>query len=135
GSRAGQAGRYGYIVIAPAWGREQQTAYGYTLNEHLAVLHTLRDACRHFAIDTDRLFLSGHSMGGDAAWDIGLSHPDLWAGVVPIVAVSDRYGALYWENARQVPFYLVAGEMDGDKTKRNARDLDRCLNNRFDFTL
>ena len=31
-------------------------------------------------IDTDRVFLTGHSMGGDAAWDIGLAHPDLWAG-------------------------------------------------------
>ena len=60
---AGQAGRNGYIVIAPAWGREQQSEYGYTLAEHLAVLHTLRDACRHFSIDTDRVYLSGHSMG------------------------------------------------------------------------
>ena len=69
--------------------------------------NSLRDACRRFSIDTDRVFLSGHSMGGDAAWDIGLAHPDLWAGVIPIVAQSDRYCTLYWENARYVPFYVV----------------------------
>ena len=30
-------------------------------------------------------------MGGDAAWDIGLAHPDLWAGVIPITAESGRF--------------------------------------------
>ena len=72
------------------------------------MLASLRDACRRFAVDTDRVFLSGHSMGGDAAWDIGLAHPDLWAGVIPIVGrIADSYCTFYWENARNVPFYVV----------------------------
>ena len=74
-------------------------------------------------------------MGGDAAWDIGLAHPDLWAGVIPIVAQSDRYCNLYWENARYVPFYVVAGELDGAKLAKNARDLDRYLRRGFDTTV
>ncbi len=99
------------------------------------MLVSLRDACRRFSIDTDRVFLSGHSMGGDAAWDIGLAHPDLWAGVIPIVAQADKYCSRYWQNAEHVPFYFVAGELDGDKTIKNARDLDRYLTNRFDVTV
>ena len=99
------------------------------------MLNSLRDACRRFSIDTDRVFLSGHSIGGDAAWDIGLAHPDLWAGVIPIVAQSDRYCARYWENARYVPFYVVAGELDGTKLINNARDLDRYLRRGFDSTV
>ena len=101
--------------------------------EHAAVLSCLRDASRRFSLDTDRVFLSGHGMGGDAAWDIGLAHPDLWAGVMPIVAVADygpqapKYISQYWENARYVPLYFVAGELDGDKTKRNGRDFDRYM--------
>ena len=31
-------------------------------------------------------FLTGHGIGGDAAWDIALAHPDIWAGVMPFVA-------------------------------------------------
>ena len=56
-------------------------------------------------------------MGGDAAWDIGLAHPDLWAGVIP-----DRGRrptstcSHYWQNAKYVPLYFVGGELDGDKT-------------------
>src|SRR5262249_52448482 len=82
----GQAARYGYSVVAPAWAREHQKEYEFSSREMAAVLHSLRDACRRFSIDTDRVYLSGHSMGGVAAWDLGLAHPDLWAGVIPIVA-------------------------------------------------
>jgi len=126
--RLGQAARYGYIVVAPQWTKPHQVEYGYSAREHAAVLYPLRDACRRFSIDTDRVFLSGHSMGGDAVWDIGLAHPDLWAGVIPIVATADKYVSRYWENGRYVPMYFVAGEMDGDKMSRNSMDLDRYLN-------
>jgi predicted esterase len=135
GNRLGQATRYGYIIIAPAWSNEGQVEYGFSAAEHAAVLNSLRDACRRFAIDTDRVFISGHSMGGDAAWDLGLSHPDLWAGVIPVVARSSKYINLLWENVALVPFYLVGGELDGDKSKANAKDLDRYLTRNYNATV
>jgi len=128
GGRAGQAWRRGYIVIAPAWAAEHQTHYRYSPREHAAVLDCLRDACRRFSIDTDRVFLSGHSMGGDAAWDIGLAHPGLWAGVIPIAATANRVCNLMWENAKLVPFYFVCGELDPQRgVADNARDWNRYL--------
>ena len=135
GARFGQAARNGYIVVAPEWTAEHQKEYGYSAREHAAVLGSLRDACRRFAIDTDRVFLSGHSIGGDAVWDIGLAHPDLWAGVIPISASVGRYCTLYWENAKLVPFYFVIGELDGSRLANNARDLDRYLRGGFDATV
>ncbi len=136
GQRTGQAARYGYIVIAPAWADEHQKSYGYSAREHAAVLNSLRDACRRFSIDTDRVFLSGQSIGGDAAWDIGLAHPDLWAGVMPIAAQSDRYCTFYWQNGRYVPFYIVAGELDGGKMVKNAHStLDRWLRYGYNATV
>ena len=135
GARFGQATRHGYIVIAVDWQKEGQREYGFTAREHATVLASLRDACRRFSIDTDRVFLSGHSIGGDAAWDLGLAHPDLWAGVIPIVAVSRNYCNHYWQNAAMLPFYVVAGELDGDKIVENARDLDRYMKHRYDVTV
>lgn len=135
GLRLGQASRFGYIVVAPAWASDSQKRYQYSAEEHTAVLDCLRDACRRFSIDTDRVFLSGHSMGGDAAWDMGLAHPDLWAGVIPIVAKSDRYCSLYWPNAERVPYYFVCGELDGNKLAENARELDRYLNKGYNCTV
>ena len=134
GTRLGQATRHGTIVIAPAWGREHQTAYEYSAREHAVVLATLREACQRFAIDTDRVFLSGHSMGGDAAWDIGLAHPDLWAGVIPIAAAADRYVHHYWRNAVTLPLYFVGGELDRGTLQRNAVDLDRYFLKGYDAT-
>ncbi len=135
GWRAGQASRYGYIVMAPQWTAEHQKKYEFSAREHGAVLYTLRDAFRRFSMDTDRIYLTGHSMGGDAAWDIGLAHPDLWAGVIPIVARTDAYNTYYWENAELVPFYVVSGALDGDKMVQNALDLDRYLKRGYPTTV
>jgi len=127
GMRLGQATRHGYIVIAPDWTKPHQIKYEYSLREHAAVLAALHDACRRFSVDTDRVFLSGHSMGGDAAWDIALSHPDLWAGVIPIVATSGKIVAFYDANAAKLPMYFVSGELDDGRTVTNATQWNHYL--------
>ena len=71
--RSGQAARRGYIVIAPHWSRKNQSDYEYSFRSHAAVLYSLRDAMRRTSIDSDRVFLTGHSLGGalavlTAAW-------------------------------------------------------------------
>ena len=134
GPRQGQAARHGTIVIAPAWSREHQTTYEYSAREHAGVLAAVRAAIRSFAIDTDRVFLSGHSLGGDAAWDIALAHPDLWAGLVAIAPSADRYVTHYWPNARRLPIYVVGGELDRARLRQNAVDLDRYFSKGFDAT-
>lgn len=133
GTRRGQAMRHGYITIAVEWRQPGQFAYRYSAREHAAVLKCLRHAIRRFAIDADRVFLTGHDIGGDAVWDIALAHPDLWAGVMPILATADRYCGWYWENAEFLSWYFVDGELNGGAMAENARELDRYLKRpRFD---
>lgn len=134
GSRAGQATRHGTIVIAPAWARGDQAGYEYSAREHALVLGALREAGRRFAIDTDRVFIAGHAAGGDAAWDIALAHPDIWAGMVGISASADKYVRHLSKNAKSVPLYLVGGELDGGTLARNAVDLDRYFLRGYDAT-
>lgn len=134
GVRRGQATRHGMIVIAPAWARDHQSTYEYSAREHAAVLGAVREATKRFAVDTDRVFLSGHSLGGDAAWDIALAHPDLWAGLVAISPAAGKYVNHYWRNAKTLPIYLVAGELDGGSFQRNTMDLDRYFAKGFDVT-
>jgi pimeloyl-ACP methyl ester carboxylesterase len=138
GARRGQAMRHGYITIAIDWQKKQQYEYEYTLREHEAVLTCLRDATRRFHIDNDRVYLTGHGMGGDAAWDLAVAHPDVWAGVLPFVAQFSqvkKYVQHYWENARYVPLYFVAGEKDGSRMSGNAAVLDKFFLKRFDTTV
>jgi predicted esterase len=125
--RAGQATRHGYIVLAPHWTKEHQQSYEYSSREHAAVLFALRDAMQRFAIDNDRIYLSGHSLGGDAAWDIGLAHPDLWAGVIPLTANCEKFVTLYSDNARYVPLFFVVGEKDGSRSGENLVQWDRYM--------
>jgi predicted esterase len=134
--RLGQATRQGYIVIAPVWSQPHQRGYNASALEHDVVLRTLRDACRRFAIDSDRVFLSGHSMGGDAAWEIGVSHPDLWAGIIPIVATTTPSTINhYTANADKLPMYFVAGELDGKRIADNSTDWDRYFKHNYDVTV
>ena len=135
GPRLGQAMRRGTIVISVHWQKPQQYRYEYSAREHVAVLTCLRDACRRFSVDTDRVYLTGHGIGGDAAWDLAQSHPDIWAGTLPFVAQIGKYGNHYWENARYVPLYFVAGELDGTNMKNNSTLFDRFLSRRFDATI
>ncbi len=134
GVRQGQAARHGTIVIAPAWAREHQSAYEYSAREHAAVLMALRAAMRSFSIDSDRVFLSGHSGGGDAAWDIALAHPDLWAGLIAVVPTAGRFVTHYWPNASDLPIYVVGGELDRLRLQQNAVDLDRYFSKGYDVT-
>ena len=113
GTRSGHAMRNGYIVVAPLWGRPTQRTYEYTPREHHNVLFALRHAMRHASIDADRVFLAGHGEGATAAWDIALSHPDLWAGLVSINGEPDKTIQHYFHNARNVPMYFVMGESSG----------------------
>ncbi len=135
GERLGQATRHGYIVIAVDWQQPEQRRYEYSAREHHAVLGAVRDACRRFAVDTDRVYLTGHGVGGDAVWDIAIAHPDVWAGVIPVCAVASRYVGRYADNAKYVPWYIVGGELDGDKMSRNAREIDRYMEPKTDITV
>lgn len=129
----GQSQRHGYIVIAPEYVDDDKRIYDYSADGHKIVLDSIVDACKRFRIDSDRVFLTGHGMGGDAAFDIGFSHPDLFAGVIPIGGVSDKYSRVYWENGKQLPFYVVSGELDRDTRDRNRPDLERMMKYNFDL--
>lgn len=110
--------RRGYIVIAPEYLPADTHEYPYSQAAHTAVLQALRDARLRFAIDPDRVFLAGHDLGADAAFDIGLSHPDEFAGVIPIAGIVDAYSTFYLENGTQTAWYIVRGELGRENDKR-----------------
>lgn len=121
--RYGQATRFGYIVVAPQWTDPGQS-YDFSASSCAAVLYTLRDACRTFSIDTDRVFLSGFQAGGELAWDLALAHPDLWAGVIPICGSATYLTPLLKRNGEFIPLYAVGGELDGGKLAASRETLD-----------
>jgi pimeloyl-ACP methyl ester carboxylesterase len=106
----------GYFLAAPTWegGALGRGGYGFSVREHATVLETIRELRRHYQIDSDRVFLYGLGQGGLMALDVGLSHPDLFAGVMTMGALPELYAERYFRNAEHLPLYLVTGTRSGD---------------------
>lgn len=103
------ADEHGYLLVAPKWERSLGDNYGYSEEEHDAVTESLRDLRRRYRVDSDRVFLFGWGESGKMAFDVGLAHPDLFAGVLPMAAGPAFYPRRYWRNAQYLPFYAVNG--------------------------
>ena len=128
----GPATQAGYIVIAPEYASLKQGEYGYAVHQHAAILAAIRDARKRFSVDSDRVILAGHGMGADATFDVACSHPDLFAGAVPISGLCRPPIGEYRMNAVHVPFYVVNGTLDRNATEQNANDLSWMMKHGHD---
>lgn len=77
-----------------------------------SVLCVLEDVRKRFRVDEDRIYLTGHSMGGTGSADLAFHRPGLFAAVAPLAAArSIRWVAA---NAGHTPFWWIGGEKDQD---------------------
>ena len=136
--KPGPAMKRGYIVIAPEYTDEKQAEYTYSATTHQIVIDSLRDARRRFSVDADRVFLAGHGMGADAAFDLGMSHPDEFAGVIPIGGSCLHYPNVTFENGRYTAWHVVGRGFNGEQ-RDNSNDavFDNIFKRgaQFDFML
>jgi hypothetical protein len=116
------AAEQGFLVAAPEWEQYPNATYNFTDEEHAVVLTMLRDLRRRFQVDSDRVFLTGLGQGGGMAYDVGMSHPDLFAGVLPMSAGPKYFSVHYWRNAQYLPYYVVSGDRAGDDIYQKIRD-------------
>jgi len=74
---AKQGKEFPFIIIAP------QCPEGDRWHDD-ALLELLAHAMREYAVDTNRVYLTGLSMGGFGTWKLGVAHPEMFAAIVPI---------------------------------------------------
>ena len=69
------------FVVAPT----NRRRYGFDWQDwgRLDALEVLERVKKSFPIDTNRVYLVGHSMGGHGTWHVGLAHSDLFAAMAP----------------------------------------------------
>lgn len=68
------------------------------------------DTMRHLPeVDSDRIYITGASMGGYTLWQLAMSRPDWFAAAVPICG-----GGMYWNGARlrNLPLWAFHGALD-----------------------
>jgi predicted esterase len=75
-------GMPGAVNVFPTVIQKDATAWN-TEREEQYVLELIEAMKRSFPIDTNRIYLAGHSMGGYGTWSIGGRHADLFAAISP----------------------------------------------------
>ena len=74
------------------------------------VLKALLDSVlAKYAVDPDRVYLTGLSMGGYGAWALGIQHPEMFAAVVPICGGGEPDAVCALKN---VPVWAFHGDAD-----------------------
>lgn len=101
-----EAEKQGFLVVCPK-GRESASMYRGSAEQD--VLDVLAQAERDYKVDTKRVFLMGHSMGGYGTWSVAIAHPDLFAALGPISGGGDINGMVKLKN---IPEYVVHGDDD-----------------------
>jgi predicted peptidase len=66
-----------FIVVSPQCPSDQR----WSVDTLMALLD---DATKRYAVDTNRIYLTGLSMGGYGAWKLGIAHPERFAAIAPI---------------------------------------------------
>jgi len=111
------AERYGFIVVAPMgfslsgwWGaRSGNRASELSELDAMTLLKTMQ---QRYTIDSDRIYLMGHSMGGAGTYHLGAKYNDIWAGIAPISGAGGIADAAAAERYRSVVTLLMHGEKD-----------------------
>lgn len=135
GEQDGWAMRRGYIVIAPRYLRDGETAYQHGLDSHRAIVEVLLHARKRYAIDSDRVILAGHGDGGNAVFDMATAQPDLFAAAVPICGHSFRSSSHLRRNAPEMSWYIISGDREPTTIQNdNARDINDMMNKQHNVT-
>ncbi len=100
-------------VVAPT----NRRRYGFDWQDwgKIDFFEVLEDVKKNFKIDTNRIYLTGHSMGGHGVWHIGLSHPDFFAAIAPSAGWTSF--PLY------IPWFLQRSEIFAEPDQIKFRDM------------
>jgi predicted peptidase len=109
------------------------------------VFRALEASMREFHGDSDRVYLTGLSMGGYGAWAFGYEHPEMFAAIVPVcggvysrgsfavpdwhplaIAPDDPYAETA-KKLRDVPVWAFHGDADPRVPVSESRKLTRAL--------
>ena len=75
------------------------------------VMNVLEIARRDFAVDPDRIYLWGHSMGGAGTYHLAAKYPDVWAGLA-VAAPAPSAQPTQLEAFRHLPILVLQGDND-----------------------
>ena len=119
------AEKYGFLVVAPMgyslsgwWGARPGRPSELSELDAIAVLKLIR---QRYTVDSDRIYLMGHSMGGAGTYHLGAKYHDIWAGIAPISGAGGIADAAAAERHRSFATLLMHGEKDSIVSANGSR--------------
>jgi predicted peptidase len=99
-----QGKSFDFIIVSPQcpndlWWPEQTDT----------LINLLDEIEKNYRVDTDRVYLTGLSMGGFGTWTLAEKYPQRFAAIAPICGGSERYAAYRLKN---VPVWAFHGAID-----------------------
>ena len=88
------------------------------------MIDLLGSLSKEFAIDPDRIYLTGQSLGGIGTWDVISKRPDRFAAAVPLCGVGDPSLA---SRLRNMPIWAFHGAKDDTVPVAGSRDMVAAL--------
>ncbi|HNS52059.1 MAG TPA: prolyl oligopeptidase family serine peptidase [Anaerolineae bacterium] len=116
-----------FITVSP-----QCPADSTWMTELDGVVALLDDVIARYAVDTDRLYLTGLSMGGYGTWYMAALHPDRFAAIVPICGGGDWFFGFPGRVRvlKHLPVWAFHGAEDPlvplEESQRLVRVLEEC---------
>jgi predicted peptidase len=111
-------GQFEFIVVMP-----QSSGGGWSGLSEEAAIKALKATGAEYAIDPDRVYLTGLSMGGFGAFQLAQSHPQYWAAVVACCGG----GGTSVAKIANIPFWIWHSDDDGTVNVSNSRDTVTAL--------
>jgi predicted peptidase len=108
---AKQGKDFPFIIIAPQCPDDRRW-------ENDGLLQLLDHVIASHAVDTNRVYLTGLSMGGYGTWRLGLTHPERFAAIAPICGGGEFIDVLLSSRSkaaalRSLPVWAFHGAKDG----------------------
>jgi predicted peptidase len=97
-----------------------------TSNIILTVNDILDSLLNEFSVDTNRMYITGLSMGGYATWDLIVRFPNKFAAAVPMSGGGDVSKVML---IKHIPIWDFHGAQDGTVPVKNSRDMMTAFEN------
>ncbi len=108
-----------FIVVSP------QCPEGQFWTEETEVLiNLLDDIVARYDVDTERIYLTGLSMGGHGTWSLAIAEPERFAAVAPVCGANRPYMAY---RLKDVPVWAFHGAKDKVVPLRKSKEMVNAI--------
>lgn len=109
-----------FVVISPQCPSGEIWEMQFSLLKEL-----LNDIENNYNIDSERIYLTGYSMGGYGAWNFAILNPEIFAAIVPVSG-----GAISPQKAlriKNLPIWVAHGDNDTSVQFEESKRIVDCL--------